>query len=693
MTSRDRLVSGCLVAALAIATPLFAALPEHSERVVDYAISVRLDPEKKEISGVEKVKWRNRSTDVVGDLWIHLYWNAFRNNRSTFYVESGGQLRGDAAPADSWGWIDLEGFTLAEGDDLLPSLTFEHPDDDNGEDRTVARVVLPRPVEPGEEIELELRFRGRVPRVYARAGYMGDFFAVTQWFPKLGVYEPAGFRGREAGGWNCHQYHANSEFYADYGRFRVEMTVPSQFVVGATGPRLATTDNGDGTTTYVHEQSDVHDFAWSADPRFEEVVETFVAGDEVSDAELAAAARLVDRPPGEVRLRDVEIHLLMQPAHRPQIRSQLDAVKLALKWFGLWYGAYPYPTLTIIDPPGEARGAAGVEYPTLFFGGTSFVANYWPFSKLRLGEVTIVHEFGHQFWYGLVGSNEFEEAWLDEGFNTYSTAKVMDLGYGRDRSLIDLPGFALGTAEVDQMVNNRSRRVDRIATPSWKFARGQYSFSSYSRPALVLETLEGIVGEETMARILRTYHERYRYGHPSGEEFMAVASEIAGRDLDFYFDQVVRGPGVFDPAVTRILSRGAEEYRGRDESAKEPGIVSEEEVRKAERAADEEGRRNWHSEIELRQLGEVELPVEVELQFENREPERRVWQGDRRWEVWTWERPERLLSARLDPDGKMPLDANRMNNARRTFDDDRAAHALSVRFLSAVVRLLAGLGL
>ncbi|MEZ5314393.1 MAG: M1 family peptidase, partial [Thermoanaerobaculia bacterium] len=207
---------------------------------MDYAISVRLDAEKKEISGVQRVKWKNPSTDVVGDLWIHLYWNAFRNNRSTFYVESGGQLRGDPAPTDSWGWIDLEELKLADGYDLLPGLTFEHPDDDNAEDRTVAKVVLPQPVRPGEEIELEFRFRGRVPKVYARAGYIGDFFAVTQWFPKLGVYEPAGLRGREVGGWNCHQYHANSEFYADYGRFRVEMTVPSQFVVGATGPRLAT---------------------------------------------------------------------------------------------------------------------------------------------------------------------------------------------------------------------------------------------------------------------------------------------------------------------------------------------------------------------------------------------------------------------------------------------------------------------
>lgn len=693
MIPQARFIAGLLAVALAFSAPLPAALPEHAEKIVDYSISVRLDADAKELAGTEKVRWRNPSGDLVGDLWLHLYWNAFRNNRSTFYVESGGRLRNDGAPEDSWGWIDVDELKLVDGTDLLPTLTYEHPDDDNTEDRTVARVQLPRPVAPGEEIELEIRFRGRFPKVYARAGYMGDFFAVTQWFPKLAVYEPAGLRGREAGGWNCHQYHANSEFYADYGHFRVEMTVPSEFVIGATGPRVGTTENADGTTTYVHEQSDVHDFAWSADPQFEEIVETFVAGDEVSASELAAAAHLVDRPAAEVRLRDVEIHLLMQPAHRPQIRRQLDAVKLALKWFGLWYGPYPYPTLTIIDPPGDARGAAGVEYPTLFFGGTSFAANYWPFSKVRLGEVTIVHEFGHQFWYGLVGSNEFEEAWLDEGFNTYSTSKVMDLGYGREQSLVDLFGLRLGHAEENRIGNRLDRRIDRIATPSWKFARGQYGFNSYPRTSLVLETLEGIVGTETMARILRTYHERFRYGHPSGEEFMALASEVAGRDLDFYFDQVVRGPGVLDPAVYRVESYRAETFRGRNEMAAEPEIVSEKEARKTERTEDEEGTRLWSSRVELRQLGEVMLPVEVELVFEGLDPERRLWDGNRRWETWTFERPERLLRVRLDPDEKLTLDANRMNNALRTFDDGRAANALSVRFLSVVQRLIAGLGL
>ena len=204
-----------LPAALAAALP--AKLPASADSIVSYDIAVSLDAEKKELTGRERIVWRNPSTDpadAVSDLWFHLYWNAFRNNRSTFFVESGGQLRRDKAEIDGWGWTDITSLKLATGEDLLPSLTFEHPDDDNADDRTVARVLLPTPVAPGGEITIDLEFHAKVPKVFARAGYKDDFLAVTQWFPKLGVWEPAGMRGREKSGWNCHQYHANTEVNA-----------------------------------------------------------------------------------------------------------------------------------------------------------------------------------------------------------------------------------------------------------------------------------------------------------------------------------------------------------------------------------------------------------------------------------------------------------------------------------------------
>lgn len=681
---------------LALPAALSAKLPASADSIVSYDIAVSLDAEKKELTGRERIVWRNPSTapqDAVSDLWLHLYWNAFRNNRSTFFVESGGQLRRDKAEIDGWGWTEITALKLWSGEDLLPSLTFEHPDDDNADDRTVARVILPTPVPPGGEIAIDLEFHAKLPKVFARAGYKDDFFAVTQWFPKLGVWEPAGLRGREKSGWNCHQYHANTEFYADYGRYKVEITVPKRFVIGATGPEVARRENPDGTVTYVHEQADVHDFAWTADPRFLEIRDHFSGDKDVTPAEYAATAKLLDRTEGEVKLRDVDIRLLLQPGHEPQGARYLASAKLALKWFGLWYGTYPYPTLTLVDPAPGAGGANGVEYPTLIYCGTSYAFNFWPGKGFREAEIVTVHEFGHQFWYGLVGNNEFEEAWLDEGFNTYSTAKVMELGYGRDASFVDFLGLGLGAVEADRLQNSPERRYDQIATLAWKFSRNQYGFNAYARPALMLETLEGLLGTETMARVMRTYHERFRFGHPRGADFYAVAEEISGRQLDNFFAQTVESPGVLDPAILDLTSEPAQHARGRVvENGKEIDIDEEKAV-ELERAADENETRGFRSVLELRQRGEVILPVDVELIFDGKEPERRLWDDGQRWAKWEFERPEKLLEVRLDPDGKLVLDADRLNNERRLEPEPAAARKLATGFLFWLQQGMALLGM
>src|SRR6187455_650144 len=164
-----RALAGGLVALLGLLAPASSGadpLPRSAARVADYEISVQLDPDSKSITGRERLVWRNPSSDAVPDLWFHLYLNAFRNNRSTFHRESGGKLRGDSAPVDGWGWIDVTELRLldgAAGVDLLPSLRYEHPDDDNGDDRTVARVELPEPALPGAEVVLDIAWTARLP--------------------------------------------------------------------------------------------------------------------------------------------------------------------------------------------------------------------------------------------------------------------------------------------------------------------------------------------------------------------------------------------------------------------------------------------------------------------------------------------------------------------------------------------------
>ena len=219
--------------ALALATPAHAL--EAPKKIVDYAIDVTIDPERKTVDGRETLRWTNPSDGPVAELRFHLYWNAFRNSRSTFFKESGGRLRGDTADKDTgWGSLDVTSMTW-EGTELAKQFRFDSPDDGNPDDRTVLVVPLPRPVAGGETITLAIAWKARIPRVFARAGYVRDFFMFGQWFPKIGVYEPKGHRRRADAGWNCHQYHATSEFYANWGDYRVSITLPERFVVGSAG--------------------------------------------------------------------------------------------------------------------------------------------------------------------------------------------------------------------------------------------------------------------------------------------------------------------------------------------------------------------------------------------------------------------------------------------------------------------------
>ncbi|HEU5250691.1 MAG TPA: M1 family metallopeptidase, partial [Thermoanaerobaculia bacterium] len=388
-------LAGIALAALATRTALFAA--PLTRPIASYEISCRLDAEKKTIEGTELLTWTNTTTRPAATLQFHLYLNAFRNTLSTFWRESGGEHRGNRLP-ESWGSIELTRMTLADGSDLLPALTYISPDDGNPHDRTVAEIQLPRPVGPGETIAVSIDFRSRLPRVSTRTGWKGDFFLVAQWFPKIGVLQEKG--------WNCHQFHASSEFFSDFGDYDVSIDVPRRYrgKVGATGVRVEERDLPGERVLYRFKQESVHDFAWTADPNFLVIEDLF-------------------REPG---VAATQIHLLLQPEHRRQAPRYLNATKTAISGYGRVLGPYPYSTLTVVDPPWGARGAGGMEYPTLITGGTH---RYAP-ASVHSPESVTVHEFGHQYFYGLIASNEFEEPWLDEGFNSYMEDRVVAAAYG-----------------------------------------------------------------------------------------------------------------------------------------------------------------------------------------------------------------------------------------------------------------------
>lgn len=596
-----------------------------SKQIVDYRIQVKLLPETKGLDGRETLTWLNDALVPVSELQFHLYLNAFKNNRSTFIKESGGTHRGFKVDEDNWGYITVKSLRIKEGEDLTSRLEFIQPDDGNPDDQTVMRVPLPAPVNPQEEITLEIEFEAKLPRVFARSGFADDFYMVGQWFPKLGV--------NQDGVWNCHQYHQNSEFFADYGVFEVEITVPKGFLVGATGERTKERDNGDGTVSYTHYQEDVHDFAWTACPDFVAFRERFTLED----------------PPV-----DTEMILLVHRQHLNQKPRLLDSLKKGLEFYSRAYGPYPYRTVTLVDPPIKALAAGGMEYPTLF---TTMSISFMP-KGLRMPEMVTIHEFGHGYWYGIVGSNEFEEAWLDEGINSYSEMKAMDHYYGPGRSMIDLGPMKIGDADYQRLQFIPIFAWDPIVKKSWEFVSGgRYSSNVYSKAAITLKTLENHLGGEVMARVMRTYYERWKFRHPTTGDFIAVAEDVSGRDLGWFFDQFLKRAGSVDYAVSSVRSREEAEplgFYGGELLAPKPGKSGEE----------KEGEKIYRNEVVVQRKGEFVFPQEILVTFENGEEIREEWDGRDKWRRFVYRRPVKLKSARLDPENKILLDVNFFNNSK-----------------------------
>ncbi|MDJ0522633.1 MAG: M1 family metallopeptidase [Planctomycetota bacterium] len=431
-----------VVPTLLPAPPAAADFPETSPDIVAYEIDARLNAKTYLIDAKGKLRWRNTSPVEVPEIRLHLYLNAFKNERSTFMRESSGSHRGHKFDPTQPGSIDLTSFKRVDGPELIDpeKLDFVHEDDGNTDDETVVRIRLQTAIPPGGEATFEMAWQSRMPRVFARTGQGGNgaFFMVAQWYPKPGVWEEDIIGGETSWRWNCHQFHGSSEFYADYGTYDVHLTVPLRFEgkLGATGKRIDMNDPGtshlgrrneNGSVTYRHKAEHVHDFAWVCGEDFE-LHEIKFDKSWLTDEhkkEQWRVAQILGVPVESLDLPEVTVYFLLQPEHADQLERHRAAVFHALAYMGFWYGPYPYPTLTVVDPDHRGRDAGGMEYPTLITGGTRYVRAARQLSP----EGVLVHEFGHQHFYGLVGTNEFRHAWMDEGMNTYATAKVLMKAY------------------------------------------------------------------------------------------------------------------------------------------------------------------------------------------------------------------------------------------------------------------------
>jgi hypothetical protein len=656
-----------LVAVLlvSLAGPAWPAAGD-GRRVVDYEIDVALDPVRHELRGDQRVRWRNTTGVATSEIWLHLYLNAFASSRSTMMTELARESFGRRRPGDDgWGWTRITRIALAGGVDLIRGMSFERPDDGNPDDFTVARVALPYEIRPGESVELELEFEARLPRVVLRTGYAGDFHMVAQWFPKLGVFE--GERG-----WNCHQYHAASEFYADFGSYNVALTVPRGWVVGATGEPVSRQPVG-SEDRLVLRAREVHDFAWAtAPPSLMSVVETdFEPGRDIPRIWLDRAAAALGRGAGELELPPMSIRLLVPRSQEALAPRMIRAVRLGLAWFGLHLGPYPYPQLTVVSPPPEARAAGGMEYPTMFTTGASRLDAFPPRSWRRDIESVTVHELGHQYFQGVLASNEVEQAWLDEGLVSWAENRCLD-DIIADRLAPEIRNPL--TWETDQLLLSRVEQPLVVDRPVWEHRLIAESYlASYDKTALAIRTLEGVLGEDRLLRAMRAYVDDFRFRHPTGDDLRAVLERETGHQLTWLFDGVLRNGLTPDWAVLAVRHRRVGEPEGmvwRDGRWHE---------------ADERGETGpWRVDIELGRRSELVGPVEVELRWESGRVERRTWDGRARWVRWTEESSERLAQVAVDPDFAWALESRRSDNHWR----DEPAKTGPLWWLGDALRLI-----
>lgn len=611
---------------------------EAEEPVANYNIQVSLNAASRTLEGQALLIWRNPSSRPVKRLCFHLYMNAFRHNRTYLLGRLGPRFYRRWAPLteEKLGSIEFTHVVTSRGN--LVSVRYD-------EDGTIAWLELPQAIFPGETLQLQYSFETKLPVLMLRTGYAGDFYMVAQWFPKIARMEN--------NQWHCEPFHAYSEFYSDFGTYNVSIQVPSRFIVGATGQLMDEHTQGEWRI-YRFLGEKIHDFAWAAYPDF----------------------RILESRVGAVRVR-----IYYPPGHGSGARRTLEVVTHALKWFERNIAPYPYNTLTIIDPPLQGSRAGGMEYPTLIVTGYGLNFPNW----LRMPEILATHEFSHQYWYGVVATDEPHHAWMDEGLATYSEIRLMNDRLGNSAGYLPLLGTWGGYEEWFQGRPMMYFKFDPPEQP----ARSFHSFSSYVansfiKPALILASLERQVGASAMDRFLKAYYSTYQFRHPTPEDFINLLISEIGRDAGQFFNRYIQSSGVPDYQVRRVRCRLTEPFIGYR------GYGEDREFKGEEREAN-----RYSCQVDLRRYGNPGWPVSVKIVLTSGDVITFIWNAEKSWHRW---RRDDLVApverVFVDPDMKFLLDPDRMNNGwiHRTPVQLRGAKNRLLIWIMHLMLLIPGLG-
>jgi hypothetical protein len=489
----------CLTVACSIA---LASAPVHAQHgdgplnEASYRIEARITGPRT-IEATERIRWVHRSDSRPRALEWHLYANAFERGSLFLRTLSGGAHRGNAPGAG--GSITVHSIALSSGEELLPGATQEFEDRAGvGDDRTRLRTPLPASVERDAPLEIVVRFSVLLPDAFSRSGCGDRFCFAGQWFPKLAVLE-------RDGRWNNFALHAQSEFFADFGRYELTIDAPRAAVVFATGHASPVQQRGDRA---IHRfvLGRAHDcaFGWS---------------ERATRRAVTIGAPRVRDGDEQTEPRAVELVSVSTSSDEVVAERAVALARQALPVFERRFGPYPYDSLTVVVAPRDAVGLGGMEYPGLI----TVEANPSLPRFVRSIEYVTAHELAHQWFYGVIASDEHAHPVLDEGLAEYATGVVLDELYGAPAfGHIGAVGFGFWAmqgafASLDQDEGPLVREASRFANFD------SYAALVYRRASATLATLERHQPQR-FERLLREYATRQRFRHPGPEDLLATLS-------------------------------------------------------------------------------------------------------------------------------------------------------------------------
>ncbi|MDG1716190.1 MAG: M1 family metallopeptidase [Saprospiraceae bacterium] len=580
-----------------------------SLKIANYDIEVHLDHKGKSASCIQKLNWKNTSPDTLRELRFYMYMNAFKDLKSTYLKNTRKMFGQDLKnrTKKEWGHIEVTQAVDRNGNDLVQNQEYIQPNDGNALDETVLSIPLEMPLLPGEVIELDMNFDVKLPRTIVRSGYgPRDFFLFVHWFPQVCVYE---LKVDGNWGWNSHQFMPGTEFFSDFGDYNVEIYASDHLVIGGSGCK---TFSGKvlgtiGEQLVRFQAYDLIDFGWVAYPEYETYTSTY---------------------------GDTDIEILMVPEHYAFADRYLKAIEQSLEYLEKHVGKYPYPKITVVDPPTHTLNSGFMEYPMMITGATAYGIP----RSVRSVESLVIHEFTHMYFMASLASNEKEEAWLDEGFVTYFEDRILDHYYGNQSSLFDVLGARSGNAQQsrNEYVSMENPNLGKIARPGWEFDGGFKSLI-YAKTATAFKTMERIIGSDIMDEIIKTYFERHKFTHPKEADLRKIIKEVLEKntsnfDSDKYLNQVLHDTSSINFKMVDI--------------------------------------NNSTKTIEAIREGNFEIGTEVLIMFKDGSSKTVNWKGSEKHFKHTFSSSKEVISAHIDPEQKIYLDLN-LNNNSITLDPNK----------------------